>query len=84
MQALNRQLEEILPGARLEVAPLEDVPELKLWLLNPDYPQGELCPEAMQRVMDNPLYWVFCWASGQVLAEFLPVSYTHLTLPTKA
>ena len=21
--------------------------------------------------MENPLYWVFCWASGQVLARFL-------------
>ena len=71
MQTLNRQLGEILPGARLEVAQLEDVPDLSLWLLNPDYPQGELAPEQMQRVMDNPLYWVFCWASGQVLAEFL-------------
>jgi predicted nicotinamide N-methyase len=25
----------------------------------------------MRAVMDNPLYWVFCWASGQVLAKFL-------------
>ncbi len=25
----------------------------------------------MQRIMDDPLYWVFCWASGQVLAEYL-------------
>ena len=25
----------------------------------------------MRAIMDNPLYWVFCWASGQVLAKFL-------------
>ena len=70
-QFLKRQLTQILPGARLEVARLEGASELQLWLLNPDYPQGELGPEEMQRVMDNPLYWVFCWASGQVLADFL-------------
>ena len=68
---LSCELDLILPGARLEQVCLETVPDLKLWLLNPDYPQGELHPEQVQRVMSNPLYWVFCWASGQVLADFL-------------
>jgi predicted nicotinamide N-methyase len=27
--------------------------------------------EAAKRVMDNPLYWVFSWESGQVLADYL-------------
>lgn len=65
---LQRQLSDIIPGARLEATPL---PALQLYLLNPDYPQGDLDPEAVQRVMNNPLYWVFCWASGQVLAQYL-------------
>ncbi|MFK7976540.1 MAG: methyltransferase [Halioglobus sp.] len=45
------------------------LPPLKLYLLDGDYPQGELAPEEVQRVMNNPLYWVFCWASGQVVAQ---------------
>jgi hypothetical protein len=45
-------------------------------LLNADYPQGSLNSQKVQRVMDNPLYWAFCWASGQVLAEFL-LAYPH-------
>ena len=68
---LNRALRAILPSASLEITRLPDTPEIQLWLLDADYPQGKLSPEEMQRVMDNPLYWVFCWASGQVLARFL-------------
>lgn len=51
--------------------PLPDVPEMHLLLLGEDYPQDHLSQEEMTRVMDNPLYWVFCWASGQVLARYL-------------
>ena len=68
---LNTRLRQILPSARLEVLALPDVPELQLLLLAQDYPQGDLSQEEMTRVMDNPLYWVFCWASGQVLARYL-------------
>jgi predicted nicotinamide N-methyase len=68
---LESALTQILPGARLAATALPAVPALRLYLLGDDYPQGELDAEAMQRVMDNPLYWVFCWASGQVLARYL-------------
>jgi predicted nicotinamide N-methyase len=68
---LQRALENILPGARLQATPLPALPALRLQLLGADFPQAGLSPEAMLRVMDNPLYWTFCWASGQVLAGFL-------------
>lgn len=68
---LDARLRDILPSASLEVMSLPDVPELKLMLLAGDYPQGELSQSEMHRVMNNPLYWVFCWASGQVLARHL-------------
>lgn len=68
---LQASLRAILPGASLQVQPLPDAPEIRLLLLGSDYPQGELSQQAMMRVMDNPLYWVFCWASGQVLARYL-------------
>ncbi len=68
---LGARLREILPSARLEVMSLPDTPALRLLLLAQDYPQGELSQAEMTRVMDNPLYWVFCWASGQVLARYL-------------
>lgn len=71
IEALESRLRQILPTARLEVAPLPLAQQLRLILLASDYPQGELTQEDMERVMDNPLYWVFCWASGQVLAHYL-------------
>ena len=70
-RALQRELRRILPSASLEVTRLPGAPGIRLALLNGDYPQGELGPEEVRRVMDNPLYWVFCWASGQVLAEWI-------------
>ena len=69
--SLQEHLEGIIPGARLAITSLPDCPGIKLHLLNADYPQGELDSEALKRVMNNPLYWVFCWASGQVLAQVL-------------
>ena len=69
--SLQQHLQGIIPGADLVITALPDCQSIRLWLLNADYPQGELSPADVQRVMDNPLYWVFCWASGQVLADFL-------------
>ena len=68
---LEASLRHILPAARRQETALPATPASRLLLLQSDYPQGELSPEAVQRVMDNPLYWVFCWASGQVLASLL-------------
>lgn len=68
---LGDALRDILPDARLEECALPGIPGIRLLLLESSYPQDELSPEAVRRVMDNPLYWTFCWASGQVLARFL-------------
>lgn len=70
-RSLQQRIEGIIPGARLDITPLPGCPGIRLYLLNADYPQGALDSDAVERVMDNPLYWVFCWASGQVLAELL-------------
>lgn len=70
-ESLSKAIHELLPEARIEAMPLPSYPALRLFLLNEDYPQGSLTGEVVTRLMDNPLYWVFCWASGQVLAQFL-------------
>lgn len=71
LQQLRERLQQILPGAQLQQVGLPAAPAIQLMLLHSEYPQGDLSPEAVQRAMDNPLYWVFCWASGQVLARYL-------------
>ena len=68
---LTALLSESLPGARIEAQALPLYPSLRLYLLNADYPQHALPPELALRLMDQPLYWTFCWASGQVLARWL-------------
>ncbi|MCB1845540.1 MAG: 50S ribosomal protein L11 methyltransferase, partial [Halioglobus sp.] len=69
--SLQQSLSRILPGARLAFTPLPACPRLELLLLDGDYPQGPMEPDVARAVMDNPLYWIFCWASGQVLASRL-------------
>lgn len=70
-EELSEIIQGLLPGARLEATSLPRHPALELYLLNRDYPQSGLAPEVVSRLMDHPLYWVFCWASGQILARYL-------------
>lgn len=73
---INSRLTALLPpvlgDARLQSTHLPLTGDrLALYLLNADYPQQRLGPEAVQHLIEDPLYWVFCWASGQVLAAEL-------------
>lgn len=69
--ALQTLVSAALPSARLELQPLPQAPEITLALLDHSYPQHRLDAEAIRHIMDNPLYWIFCWASGQVMARFI-------------
>ncbi len=69
---LTALLPQALSGARLQATRLPLTGNrVVLYLLNADYPQQQLGPEAVRHLMRDPLYWVFCWASGQVLAAEL-------------
>ncbi|WP_372797875.1 methyltransferase [Litorivivens sp.] len=68
---LTALVERSVRGARIEQTRLPLVPEIELFLLNEDYPQHALSDEEIRWLMDNPAYWCFCWASGQVLARFV-------------
>lgn len=70
-EALLARLHGVLPGAQLAATPLPLVPEITLWLLEQTYPADALDAEAAATLMDEPPYWSFCWASGQVLARYL-------------
>ena len=68
---LQDALQRILPQASLSAQRLPQVPEIELLLLTDAAPARNLDGETARKVMDNPLYWIFCWASGQVLARYL-------------
>ena len=69
IEALSRTLSGIIPSGILGKTRLPQAPEISLWLLEQVDESACLDSVAMQRIMDNPLYWIFCWASGQVLAR---------------
>ncbi len=71
IKRLNNALSDTIPGATLCRSSLNCSEDIELWLLSPDYPQHTLSSEALLRIMDEPLYWIFCWASGQVLAQYI-------------
>ena len=68
---LTEIVRDIVPEARIETLTLPSRSGIDLYLMNEDYPQGRLPQEAALKLMDNPYYWAFCWASGLVLADYI-------------
>ncbi|MGH1470687.1 MAG: class I SAM-dependent methyltransferase [Cellvibrionaceae bacterium] len=82
-QKLTDFVQTLLPDARVEsislpnhssMTPSERLKNkhlLDLYLINEDYPRGKLSDDVAIRLMEQPFYWAFCWASGAVLAQFI-------------
>ncbi|MDH0749069.1 50S ribosomal protein L11 methyltransferase [Pseudomonas sp. GD03842] len=68
--ALQRTLSELLGDAKLVAEPLPGT-DLKLWLIDAANMDRAFSPEETRRILDEPPYWSFCWASGLALARFL-------------
>ncbi len=68
---LTACLQPVLAKAKAQLTPLPLTPEIELFLINSDFPQQELSQDEMLAVMNYPAYWAFCWASGQVLAQYV-------------
>ena len=60
-----------LAGAMVSVRELPLVPEIRLYLLNDDYPTHSLQRDAYEKLMSQPPYWAFCWGGGQAMARYL-------------
>ncbi len=71
MKDLSKTINDILPGARLEVMALPQCPGISLYLLHPAYTEHKMSREQGARLTAAPMYWLFCWASGHALAKFL-------------
>lgn len=68
--ALQAALADLLGDARLSVATLPDT-NIRLWLIDADNMDRAFSPEETRRILEEPPYWCFCWASGLVLARWL-------------
>jgi len=67
---LQAALHELLGDARLVAETLPDT-ELRLWLIDAANMDRAFSPEETRRILEEPPYWSFCWASGLVLARWL-------------
>ncbi|MGE7960447.1 class I SAM-dependent methyltransferase [Pseudomonas sp. NPDC089530] len=67
---LQQALNELLGDARLVACELPDT-ELRLWLIDADNMDRAFTPEETRRILHEPPYWSFCWASGLALARYL-------------
>ena len=68
-------LQQVLPSANLAktYVPLLSKPNqpFYLWLIDPDFCHEDLTPAVIENLWKNCPYWVFAWASGQVLAQYI-------------
>ena len=67
---LQQALSELLGDAQLVACWLPQT-ELQLWLIDADNMDRAFTPEETRRILHEPPYWSFCWASGLALARYL-------------
>ena len=68
---LEAHLHLVLPDARLAPTALPGLPELRLWLLDPDNLDRAFASEETRLLLEQPPYWGFCWGSGLALARWV-------------
>ncbi|WP_375193872.1 methyltransferase [Marinobacter sp.] len=70
-ERLNHHLRKTLTRGRVAVSRPAGCPRIALHLFDPGVLEGPLSHEEAQAVVAEPAYWSFCWASGQVLAQWI-------------
>ncbi len=70
MKALQHALGELLGDARLVATTLPGT-DIQLWLIDGDNMDRAFSPEETRRILHEPPYWSFCWASGLAMARYL-------------
>lgn len=70
-ERLNEHLRKTLSRGRVAETRPAGCPNLPLYLFDPAVLEGPLSHDEAQAVVAEPAYWSFCWASGQVLAQWI-------------
>lgn len=68
---LNTRLRQTLPRGRVTATRPAGCPTIALHLFDPAVLEGPLSQDEARAVQVAPAYWSFCWASGQVLAQYI-------------
>lgn len=69
LYSINQLLHQQLPGASLSLQELPACEPLVLYLLQTEFDDRHLDQATIERISDDPPYWIFCWASGHALAS---------------
>ncbi|WEJ72948.1 MULTISPECIES: 50S ribosomal protein L11 methyltransferase [unclassified Pseudomonas] len=67
---LQQALSDLLGDARLAAERLPGT-DIDLWLIDAQNMDRAFSPDETRRILEEPPYWCFCWASGLVLAHWL-------------
>ncbi|MDR6711846.1 putative nicotinamide N-methyase [Pseudomonas hunanensis] len=67
---LQQALSGLIGEARLVASALPEC-ALKLWLVDAENMDRAFSPDETRRILEEPPYWSFCWASGLAMARFL-------------
>ncbi|AXO90119.1 methyltransferase [Pseudomonas parafulva] len=67
---LQQALSALIGEARLSITELPDC-DLKLWLIDAQNMDRAFSPDETRRILHEPPYWSFCWASGLAMARYL-------------
>ncbi|KIL02978.1 50S ribosomal protein L11 methyltransferase [Pseudomonas sp. S5(2021)] len=67
---LQQALAALLGDARLAAETLPGT-DLRLWLIDAANMDRAFSPDETRRILEEPPYWCFCWASGLALAQWL-------------
>lgn len=73
-RVLSEALQAIIPRAQLQCQSLPNLPAqrpLQLWLIEDCFSHTQLNDEVVSKIWQNTPYWIFCWASGLAMAQWL-------------
>jgi len=69
-QHLLTALHQVIPNSGLLRQTLPGT-QLDLWLIPPELPTERMDDEVIRRIWQETPYWIFCWASGLAMAQWL-------------
>lgn len=69
-QHLLDALQLVIPGCGLQAQLLPQT-TIQLWLIPPVLPTEKLDDEIVRRIWQETPYWIFCWASGLAMAQWI-------------
>lgn len=74
---LLHALHQIIPNCQLHAQQLPEIP-ISLWLIPAVFPTDKLDDEVVRRIWNETPYWIFCWASGLAMAQWLLAEPQHV------